>query len=329
MDLTTQYLGLTLANPIVPGASPQTADLDQVKRLEDAGASAIVMHSLFEEQIVNEQLSTYAATEFHDNASGEALSYLPEPDEFHLGPDEYLEQISQIKEAVGISVIGSLNGTTLGGWLDYSRQIAQAGADALELNIYDPVTLGTEDSATIEKRAVNIVHEVKSAVSIPVSVKLSPFYTSLAQFADQLVKAGADGLALFNRLYQPTINIDELEMSRVSPVGLGDLPLRLRWIGLLSGRIDGSLAASGGIATGRDALQAIMAGADIVQMVSALLIKGPALLRTVRTEIEQWMEEHEYASLDQLRGSMSLQRCPDPGAYHRANYMRTLLSWRM
>ena len=328
MDLTTNYLGMELAHPIIPGASPQTADLDLVKRLEDQGAPAIVMHSLFEEQIVSEQMRTYAAMEYTSESSGEALSYLPEPDQFSMGPDQYLDQIRRIKESVGMKVIGSLNGTTRGGWLEYAQLIAQAGADALELNIYDPVTTSLEDSNTIEARAVGIVREVKSALPIPVTVKLAPYYTSLAHFATQLVNAGVDGLVLFNRLYQPDIDLDELEMIRVSPVGLGDLPMRMRWLGVLHDRVSCSLAASGGIGSALDAVKVLMAGADVAQMVSALLIKGPTLLSQVRRDLSQWLEINEYHSLDELRGSMSMTHCPDPSAYHRANYMRTLLSWR-
>jgi len=329
MDLTTPYLGLTLRSPLMPGASPLVDDLDAVRRLEDAGAGAIVMHSLFEEQLVSEQLSAYMATEAHDDSYGEALSYLPEPDEFHLGPDSYLKQIEQIKASVEIPVIASLNGATPGGWLLYARQIAEAGADAMELNIYDLALDDTQDAAAIEKRVVDIVRELKQAVEIPIAVKLSPFYTSVAQLAKRLCTNGADGLVLFNRLYQPDINIEDLEMLRVNPVGLGDLPLRLRWLGALHGQCDCSLAASGGITTAGEAIKALMAGADVVQMVSALLLNGPQYIATVERRLVDWMAEHEYNSLDELRGSMSLQRCPDPTAYQRANYMKTLLSWRM
>lgn len=329
MELTTNYLGLKLRSPLMPGASPMIDDLDIVRRLEDAGAGAIVMHSLFEEQLVGEQLSAYMATELHDEAYGEALSYLPESHEYHLGPDEYLKQIEHIKAACNIPVIASLNGSTTGGWLLYARQIAEAGADALELNIYDLVLDADEDGSSVEKRVVDIVREVRKVVNIPLAVKLAPYYTALAQFAKRLCQNGADGLVLFNRLYQPDIDIEDLEMIRVNPVGLGDLPLRLRWLGTLHGRCDCSLAASGGITTAGEAIKAIMAGADAVQMVSALLLNGPSYISQVEQRIIAWMQEHEYTSLDELRGSMSLTRCPDATAYKRANYMRTLLSWRM
>lgn len=329
MDLTTQYLGLKLRSPIMPGACPLIDDLDVVRRMEDSGAGAIVMHSLFEEQLVGEQLSAYMATELHDEAYGEALSYLPEPEEFHLGPDEYLSQIEKIKAAVDVPVIASLNGSTTGGWLLYSRQMAEAGADALELNIYDLALDDSESADSIEKRVVDIAREVKKAVAIPVSVKLAPYFTSIAHLANRLDENGADGLVLFNRLYQPDIDIENLELVRVNPVGLGDLPLRLRWLGALYGKTKCSLAASGGITTAGEVVKAMMAGADTVQIVSALLLNGPEYIATVEKRLIAWMQEHEYSSLDELRGSMSIDRCPDPSAYQRANYMRTLLSWRM
>ncbi|MHB1155309.1 MAG: dihydroorotate dehydrogenase-like protein [Phycisphaerales bacterium] len=332
MDLTTNYMGLKLKNPILPGAGPMVDDLAMVRRLEDAGAPAIVMHSLFEEQIVGEQLANYTATELSKEYYAEALSYLPEPEGFHLGPDEYLDQIVKIKKAVSVPVIASLNGSTTGGWLDYAKLIAEAGADALELNVYDLATdaaNGMRDAQTIELRTIDMVRLVSGAVKIPVAVKLSPFYTSMGHFAGQLAKSGAKGLVLFNRLYQPDIDVELLEMKRTNPVGLGDLNLRLRWLGILYGQTGASLAAGGGITTANEVVKAIMAGADVTQMVSALLLNGPEYLATVRKKFEQWMEEKEYASLSDLRGSMSMSKCPDPMAYQRANYMRTLMSWRM
>lgn len=329
MDTTTQYLGLTLKCPLMPGASPLVGDLSMVRRLEDAGAGAIVMHSLFEEQIVGEQLATYSATEMPKEYYAEAQSYLPEPDEFTLGPESYLEQIRRIKSAVAVPVIGSLNGSTHGGWLKYAKLIADAGADALELNIYDLPSDTEEDGAAIEKRIVELVGEVSRDLDIPVAVKLAPFYTAMANFAARLRDAGADGLVMFNRLYQPDIDTEELELVRVNPVGLGDLPLRLRWLGLLFGKVGCDLAASGGVTTANDAVKAIMAGADAVQMVSALLMHGPEYLGRVKQAMAAWMDDHEYESLEQMRGSMSRLRCPDPTAYDRANYMRTLQSWRL
>lgn len=329
MNLTTQYLGLTLDNPLIAGASPLVDDLDMVRRLADAGAGAIVMHSLFEEQLINEQLSAYSATEGSRESDAEASSYLPEPQEFHLGPEQYLRQIEKIKQSVSVPLIASLNGCSAGGWLDYARQIAQAGADALELNIYDLSMDPDEDAATIESRMIQITKAVKNSISIPIAVKIPPFYTAMAHLAGKLSDAGADGLVLFNRLYQPDIDIENLELHRVNPVGMGDLPLRLRWLGVLFGRYPLSLAASGGITTATEAIKAIMAGADAVQMVSALLLNGPEYLTTVRRRVEHWLDENEYESLGELRGSMSLHRCPQPLAYQRANYMKTLMSWRM
>ncbi|NBB83235.1 MAG: dihydroorotate dehydrogenase-like protein [Alphaproteobacteria bacterium] len=329
MDLKTKYLGLELASPIMPGASPMPDDLDTVRQLEDAGAAAIVMHSLFEEQLVGEQLSAYSATEPHAESFGEALSYLPEPDEFHLGPEEYLDHVRRAKEAVGVPVIASLNGATLGGWLEHAKEIAAAGADALELNIYDMVTDPRRDSASVEQRLVDIVRLVKKSIDVPVAVKLAPFYTSMANLAGRLDAAGADGIILFNRLYQPDIDTESLELLRMNPVGLGDLSLRLRWLGILRGQVNASLAASGGVSTATEVAKALMAGADVAQMVSALLLNGPQYLAVVEQKLVEWLEENEYHSLEELRSSMSMHRCPDPSAYTRTNYMRTLLSWRM
>ncbi len=329
MDLSTQYLGLELAGPLMSGASPLVDDLDMVRRLEDAGSSAIVMHSLFEEQLVGEQLSNWSATEQPKEVYAEATSYLPEPEAFALGPQEYLEQIEKIKQAVGVPVIASLNGSSAGGWLEYATLIAEAGADAMELNIYQLAMDAEQDAAAIEQRIIDITTSVKQAVGVPVAVKLAPYYTAMAHLAKRIDKAGGDGLVLFNRLYQPDIDVENLELIRVNPVGLGDLPLRLRWLGILYGQFDGSLAASGGITTATEAIKALMAGADVVQIVSALLLNGPEYLTTVRRRMEAWLEENEYSSLAELRGSMSLHRCPDPSAYERANYMKTLMSWRM
>lgn len=329
MDLTTEYLGLKLASPLMPGASPMVGDLSMVRRLEDAGAGAIVMHSLFEEQIVSEQMATYSATETPKEFYGEAQSYLPEPDGFTLGPESYLEQVRLIRSAVGIPIIGSINGSTPGGWTEYARLISDAGADALELNIYDLPADVEEDAAAIEARLIDVVRAVRRAVDIPIAVKLAPYYTALANLSVKARDAGADGLVLFNRLYQPDIDVEELEMMRVNPVGLGDLPLRLRWLGLLHGRVECDLAAAGGITTAHDAIKAIMAGADVTQLVSALLLHGPEYLTSVERGLVAWMEEHEYASLEEMRGCMSRVRCPDATAYDRANYMRTLQSWRL
>ena len=329
MNLSTTYLGLKLAHPLMAGASPMVDDMGMVKRLEDAGASAMVMHSLFEEQITREEQGTIMDMELHANSNAEALSYFPTPDEFRLGPEKYLEQIHRIKEAVSVPVIASLNGTTPAGWLRYGKLMEQAGADALELNVYYIATDAQESGSDVEKRTLDIVRAVKSEVKIPVAVKLSPFFSSLANFAAELEAAGADGLVLFNRFFQPDINVEELTAEpSLQLSGPSDLLLRLRWLAVLHGHVKGSLAVTGGVHDGIGALKAVMAGADAVQMVSALLIHGPERLAQTRAGLAEWLEEHEYESLDQARGSMSLQKSPNPQAFTRANYMRILNGWK-
>jgi dihydroorotate dehydrogenase (fumarate) len=329
MDLSTKYLGLNLPHPLRAGASPMVDDLDTVKRLEDAGCAAIVMHSLFEEQITREQLGTEMDMELHAEAFAEALSYFPQPKEYRLGPEQYLEQIRRIKAAVKVPVIGSLNGTSPAGWLNYAKLIEQAGADALELNVYYLATQAWETSETVERRTLESLKTVKQAVKIPVSVKLSPFYSSLANLAKQLDDAGADGLILFNRFYQPDIDVEELEV--VPSLQLSDsseLLLRLRWLAILSGHFKGSLACSGGVHSHLDAIKAVMTGAHAVQLVSVLLKRGPEYVATLRDGMARWMEEHEYASIEQMLGSMSHQNSPNPQALERANYMRILQGWK-
>ncbi len=329
MNLSTTYLGLKLAHPLMAGASPMVDDMGMVKRLEDAGASAIVMHSLFEEQITREEQGTIMDMQLSSNASAEAISYFPSPDDFRLGPEQYLEQLQRIKKAVAIPVIASLNGTTPAGWLRYGKLMQEAGADALELNVYYIPTDAKESSSDVEKRTLDIVRAVKAEVKIPVAVKLSPFFSSLAHFAVELEAAGADGLVLFNRFFQPDINVEELlaepSLQLSSP---SDLLLRLRWLAVLHGHVKGSLAVTGGVHDGIGALKAVMAGADAVQMVSALLIHGPERLAQTRADLAEWLEEHDYESLAQARGSMSLVKCPNPQAFTRANYMRILNGWK-
>jgi dihydroorotate dehydrogenase (fumarate) len=329
VDLSTTYLGLRLPHPFMPGASPLVDDLDTVKQLEDAGAAAIVMHSLFEEQITAEQVGTIHAMELHEESFAEALSYFPTPDDFALGPEPYLEQIRRIKAAVAVPVIASLNGVTPAGWLGYARLIEQAGADALELNVYSLETDPADTAAGVEGRLLDIVRTVKAAVRIPVAVKLSPFFSAMARVAHELDAIGADGLVIFNRFYQPDIDIEALEaVPSLRLSDSGELLLRLRWLAILSGRLRASLAVTGGVHTYVDAIKAVMAGAHAVQMVSALLQNGPAQLHYVRQQVAHWMEEHEYTSLAQMQGSMSLLHCPDPAAFERANYMRVLQSWK-
>ncbi len=329
MDLSTVYCGLELPHPFMNGASPLADNLDGVRRLEDAGAAAIVLRSLFEEQLTREQMAHARATDSHADSFAEALSYFPAPEDFVLGPDEYLEQIRKIKQAVKIPVIASLNGTTLGGWLGYARQMQEAGADALELNVYYLATDPDETGQAIEERTVRMVAEVKKAVTIPVAVKLSPYYSSMANVAKQLDGVKADGLVLFNRFYQPDIDAEQLEVvSSLTLSNSGALLVRLRWLAILSGRVSASLAVTGGVHTAMDAIKAVMCGAHAVQLVSALLERGPRHLKTIRNEVAEWLEEHEYESLRQMQGSMSLEKCPDPKAFERANYMHILQSWQ-
>jgi dihydroorotate dehydrogenase (fumarate) len=285
------------------------------------------MRSLFEEQIVHEELAVNRALEAGGESFPEALSYFPSPAGFRLGPDDYLDHLERIKAAVGIPVIGSLNGTSLGGWLNYARAIEQAGADGLELNLYDVATDLAETGEAIEQKALEVVQRVKDTISIPLAVKLSPFYSSIANFARRLDALEVDAIILFNRFYQPDIDVEQLELIRVNLSSPNELLLRLRWLAILSGRLRASLAATGGVHSAEDAIKAVMAGAHGVQMVSALLRRGPEYLTEIRDHLSRWLEEHEYHSLRQLQGSMSLLRCADPGAYERANYMAILQSW--
>jgi len=327
MNLATTYMGFELPHPLVPGASPLVDNLDTVRRLEDAGAPMFVMHSLFEEQVAREEVNVTRSIETPKESYAEALSYFPEPDDFVLGPDDYLEKIGKVKATVAVPVIGSLNGTTEGGWLRYARLIEQAGADGLELNLYELVLDLGETGAEVERRGLEVVRAVKGSVKIPVAVKLSPFYSSIGNFARRLDEVGADALVLFNRFYQPDIDVEEQELLRVNLSSPTELLLRVRWIGALSGRIRASLAATGGVHTAIDVVKAVMAGAHATQMVSALLQHGPDYLRQVRDDLARWLEEHEFESLRQMQGSMNLLRCRDPGAYQRANYIRLLQSW--
>jgi dihydroorotate dehydrogenase (fumarate) len=326
MDLSTTYLGMRLPHPLMPGASPMVDDLDQVKKLEDAGAAAIVMHSLFEEQVSLEE-AHHQKLDSTGHQFGEALSYFPDIS-YRLAPDEYLEQIRRIKEAVDVPLIASLNGLTPGGWLEHAARMEQAGADALELNVYFLATDRGETGHDVEKRALEMLRDVREHVKIPVAVKLSPFYSSLSHFAAELAGAGADGLVLFNRFYQPDIDVEELEVKRTLELSEPwELRLRLRWLAILSGNVPCSLAASGGVHDALGALKAVMAGAHAVQMVSALLGEGPEHLALVKRQLAEWLEEHEYESLEQAQGSMNLAKSPDPRAYERANYVDILQSW--
>jgi dihydroorotate dehydrogenase (fumarate) len=309
------------------GASPLVDDLDAVRRAEDAGAAAIVMHSLFEEQITLEHDATQVLRE-HEDSFAEALYFRPHRLEFGLGPDQYLEQVRRIKDAVRVPVIASLNGVTNRGWLEYARLIDQAGADALELNVYRLTTSPEDTAEAIERRTLEMLRSVKSHTELPVAVKLSPFYTALANFAARLVDAGANGLVVFNRFYQPDIDVENLGVDhRLELSTSSELLLRLRWLAILSAQLDTSLAVTGGVHSALDAIKAVMVGADGVQLVSEILKHGTGRFTELRARMSEWLEAHEYHSLAQMQDSMNLSNCPDPAMYERANYMRVLNSW--
>jgi dihydroorotate dehydrogenase (fumarate) len=329
MDLSTTYLGLKLPHPLIPGASPLADELDGVKELEDAGAAMIVLRSLFEEQLVHEQLAAHSGIDAHENAFAEALSYFPSADQFRFGPDSYLEHLSRVKRTVGIPVVASLNGTTLGGWVEYARLLEGAGADAIELNLFFVPTDPAESALDIESRSLALVRAVRSHVEIPLAVKVSPFYTALPHFARCIETEGADALVLFNRFYEPDIDVRNQQVVRALTLSSSmELLPRLHALATVSGRTRLALGVTGGVHTGLDALKAVMCGADGVQMVSALLRQGPKHLEAVRAQMEMVLEANEYDSLAQVRGSMGLTRCPDPKAYERINYMHILQNWR-
>jgi len=328
MKLTTTYLGLKLRTPLVPSASPLSENIDNIKRMEDAGASAIVFHSLFEEQLRRDHHELQFYLEQNTAVSAEAATYFPEPPAFKVGPDAYAENIARAKAAVNIPIIGSLNGATFGGWLKYAQAIEQAGADALELNIYSIPTDPDLSAEDIEQNYLAILASLKGQLKIPVAVKLSPYFTNLAQFARRLDRAGANALVLFNRFYQPDIELETLE---ITPNVLLSTPmamrLPMRWIAILHGRIGASLAATSGIHRATDALKLLMAGADVTMLCSVLLRRGIEHIRVLEREMREWMEEHEYESVEQLKGSMSQKNCPDPSAFERAQYMRALSTY--
>ncbi|HEY9188860.1 MAG TPA: dihydroorotate dehydrogenase-like protein [Bacteroidota bacterium] len=325
MDLTTKYLGLDLKNPIVPSAGPLSKSLDNVRILEDSGASAIVMFSLFEEQIAHEAAELEHYLSYGTESYAESLTYFPSPSEYNLGPDEYIELIHKIKQSVNIPVIGSINGITTGGWLEYAKKIEQAGADALELNIYYIPTDLKLTSLDVENRYIEILSALKQIIRIPIAVKLSPYFSSFANFASRLVNAGADGLVLFNRFYQPDINLESLEVEpNITFSSSNEIKLPLRWIAILYSRLKCSFAATSGVYTPEDAIKLLMVGSDVVMMCSALLKNGPRYLKSVLDGIDKWMFEHEYTSVQQMKGSMSQKSILDPAAFERANYMKAL-----
>ncbi len=329
MNLETNYLGLKLKNPIVPSAGPLSAEISNIKKFEDAGAAAVVMYSLFEEQLEHEAFELDYHTSVTADSHAEAISYFPTELEFKLGPDQYLEHVRKAKEAVDIPVIGSLNGKSLGGWTEYAKKIEEAGADALELNIYKLATNPSISAYEIEKECLDIVKQVKSSVSIPVSVKLSPYFSSMAWMAKRFEESGADGLVLFNRFYQPDIDLEKLE---VIPNVLLSTPmdsrLPLRWIAILYGKVDLDLAATSGIDNEKDVIKMIMAGAKVTQMLSSILRNGIGHITDVLTKMIYWMEVNEYESLDQMRGSISHKNIADSSLFERVNYMKALNSYK-
>lgn len=327
-DLTTTYLGLRLKNPLVASASPLSKKLDIVKKLEDAGASAVVMYSLFEEQISHESRELDHYLSFGTNSFQEAMSFFPEMEHYNIGPEGYLEHIARLKKAVNLPIIGSLNGISSGGWVDYARRIQSAGADALELNFYYIPTSLNLTAVALEKAYVKLVTDIRAEISIPLTVKLSPFFTALPHFAREIVRAGADGLVLFNRFIQPDL---DLEGQMVDPHHLlstsAELRLPLRWVAILYGKINADLALTGGVHTPEDMVKALAAGAKVTLLASELIDKGPARAAELIRGLDEWLDAHEYASVKQLIGSMSQKNVSDPAAFERGNYMKSLQSY--
>jgi dihydroorotate dehydrogenase (fumarate) len=328
IDLTTTYLGMPLKNPLVASASPLSKKMDLVYRLAEAGAAAVVMYSLFEEQIVHESHALDHFLERGSHSYAEALDYFPDFSHFNLEPDRYVEHLYRTKQMLDIPVIGSLNGVSPGGWVEYARMIEQAGADALELNIYDVPTDRFISSGELEENYLELVRAVRAQVEIPIALKLSPFFTSLPYMAQRFVEAGADGLVLFNRFYQPDIDLETLEV--VPSLQLSDshdLRQPLRSIAILYGRVAADLALTSGVHTARDVLKAMMAGANVAMLTSELLAHGIDRLSDILADLRTWMEEYAYESIVQMQGSMSQRAVADPGAFERANYMRALQSY--
>jgi dihydroorotate dehydrogenase (fumarate) len=328
VDLTTTYLGLKLKNPLVASSSPLSEKIESAKKLEEAGISAIVMYSLFEEQILQESLKLHEDLERGVDIFAEALSYLPEYGQYSIGPETYVEHLQDVKQAVEIPVIGSLNGISTGGWIEYAQKIEAAGADALELNIYDLATDPDLTSAELEDQYATLVGDIRERISIPIAVKLSPFYTALPNFARRLTEAGADGLVLFNRFYQPDFDLEELEVVPNLVLSRSDeLRLPLRWIAILYGRIPADFALTSGVHTASDVLKAMMAGASVTTIASEFLKNGPMRAAQILSDMVAWMEEHEYESVTQMKGSMSQQSVAEPAAFERANYIQVLSSY--
>jgi dihydroorotate dehydrogenase (fumarate) len=329
MSLSTNYLGLVLKNPIVASSSPLSHTVDSIRRLEDAGASAVVMYSLFEEQITFNSLYVDHYLRNNTNSYAEALNYFPEMDQYNVWPDEYLNLLRRAKESVGIPIIGSLNGISVGGWANYAGLIEDAGAEALELNVYYVPTDTEMTGREIEDMYLDMLRQVKRSVTIPVAMKLSPFFSSMSNMAKRLVHEGADGLVLFNRFYQPDLDLENLTVApRLVLSNSNELRLPLRWVAILYGRILADFAITTGIHTSEDVLKGLMAGAKVTMMASELLQNGLRRIKEILREIETWMDEHEYESVAQMIGSMSQQHCAEPAAFERANYMKVLDSFQ-
>lgn len=326
-DLSCSYLGCTLRNPLVVSASPITRDLDEVRRAEDAGAAAFVMHSLFEEQIQQDAIDLHHFLDHGSESYSESLSYFPDMDAYNIGPESYLEHLQKIKRTVSVPVFGSLNGTTVGNWIHYARLMQECGADGVELNVYNIATDLNFNAQVVESELFALVRAVRAEIAIPLAIKLSPFFTAPANLVQQLHRAGANAVVLFNRFYQPDFDIDSLEVVHQLKLSHpNELLTRLHWCGLLFGRVPIELAVTGGAHSARDTIKCVMAGANVVMMTSALLRHGVAHFRQVLTEMQHWMEEHEYDSVAQMRGCLSFHRVPNPSAFERGNYMRTLRS---
>lgn len=330
IDLSTTYLRQSLKNPLVASASPLCENLDNIRRMEDAGIAAVVLHSLFEEQITLESVDLDNYLSYGTDSFSEALSYFPDMSYYNLGPDGYLEHIRKAKEAVDIPIFASLNGYSTGGWIRYAHMMEQAGADGLELNIYYVATDPHTTSQDVEQMYVDLVGNVASSVKIPIAVKLSPYFSATANIAHRLSKVGAHGLVLFNRFYQPDLDLDKLEVIPNLMLSTSEeLRLRLRWVAILHGQIDAELAVTGGVHTAQDVIKCMMTGANVAMMTSALLLRGIGYVSKLYMDLMNWMEEYEYESIHQMQGSMSQKSVADPTAFERANYMRVLRSYAM
>ena len=328
VDLNTTYLGLQLKNPLVASASPLSENVDTARRLEDAGIAAIVMYSLFEEQIISESLELDYYLNRGTDAFSEAMTYFPDTPRYRLGPETYLDRINALKQSISVPIIASLNGVSTGGWVKYAQKMEEAGADALELNLYYLSTDPSVTSSDVESGYTALIGDIRAQVTIPLAVKLSPFFTALPNVATRLAEAGANGLVLFNRFYQPDLDLERLEVvPNLALSTSAELRLPLRWIAILHGRVDADLALSSGVHTAEDALKAVMAGAKVAMLASVLLRNGIDRVTQILEDMQGWMENHEYESISQMRGSMSQQSVAEPAAFERANYIKVLSSF--